>query len=360
MKRILIYFNSMQSAGGVERVIVTLCDRLASQYAITILVKDEPRSFYELNKHVKIESLYHPLNFNMKNSLSRVYAAVSTIYLNHGKLKKYLSANSFDYYYVAHPLQVLEIDLAGVDKSKVIISEHGAKSAYNFIYKLLKLLLYKRCRQYVVPTTSDTQSYRADKLPAVYIPHFRSSLPYRLAPKIANTVLSIGRFTAEKQQHILINIWNRIIHHHGLKSWKLKLVGTGELEEELRQQVDQCQLNDYVQFSPPSIHVENYYKESSLFVLSSNSEGFGMVLLEAISFGLPCISFDCPSGPRDIIKHGITGFLIEQNNSQQFESTLIQLLENKSLLDKMGRVAYINSQQWGDEAILKKWQQILT
>lgn len=359
MKKILIYFNSMQASGGIERVIATLCDRLVSQYELTILVKDAPVSFYELNKQVKIESLNNPIVFNMRNLLSRMYAAVSTIVSNHGKLKTYCVTNQFDYYYVAHPLQVLEIKLVGVEESKIIISEHGARSAYNIFYRLIKFFLYKRCASYIIPTIDDTKAYLEKNFPAVYIPHFRSNLPYCLSTKCNNTVLTIGRLTAEKQQNVLIDIWNRIIHFYGFKNWKLKIVGNGELEQQLRKQVKKYDLTAYVQFCPPSPDVAKHYKESSLFALTSFSEGFGMVLLEAISFGLPCISFDCPSGPRDIIKHGISGYLIEPNDTINFEKSLITLLKDAMVLRTMGYEAYKSSKEWGDGEILKKWEQIL-
>ncbi len=350
----------MQTPGGVERVIATLSERLSSQYEITILVKDEPLSFYKLNKQVKVESLYHPLTFNMQNPLSRVFAAASTVISNNGSLKNYVSTHRFDFFYVAHPLQVLEIKLAGVKKDKLVISEHGSRSAYNFFYKAIKRVLYKGCLRYVVPTIGDTQAYQKAKLPAVYIPHFRSDLPYCLGSKRENTVLTIGRLTADKQHHLLIDIWKRIIHFYGFHNWKLNIVGSGELEHELREQVKKYKLEPYVHFFPPSAHVEDYYKKASLFALTSLAEGFGMVLLEAISFGLPCVSFDCPSGPRDIIKHGITGYLIQPNNVAKFEGTLISLLENKALISRMGMEAYISSKKWKDSFIMKKWEDVLT
>jgi glycosyltransferase involved in cell wall biosynthesis len=349
----------MQASGGVERVISTLSEKLSLKYDITILVKDDPISFYPLAKSIKIDTINNALVFNMNNQLIRLFSVVSTIFSTPPKLRKYFNTHTFDFYYAAHPLNVLELNLAGIKNNKIIISEHGAESAYNPAYKLIKFLSYRRCVKYVVPTKTETIVYQKKLLPAVYLPHFRSNLPYSLSPKDKNIVISIGRLTAEKQQYILLNIWKRIIHVHGRKEWLLQLVGNGELKRELNKQVRENNLESYVQILPPTLKVDQHYKEASIFVLTSFSEGFGMVLLEAISFGLPCISFDCPSGPRDIIKHNVTGYLIEPNNEILFEKALLSLLEDKLKMQKMGEEAFRSSKEWEDTEILKKWEEVL-
>lgn len=359
MKKVLIYFNSIQPSGGIERVIATLSNKLSSSYDITILVKDEPVSFYKLDERVKIVSLNNKLKFNMNNRLSRVFSALQTVFSNRSSLKKYLRDNHFDYYYVGHPLHVLEFNLAGADKNKIIISEHGARSAYNFVYLLIKRLFYKRCYKYVVPTLTDTELYKKDRFPAVYIPHFRSDLPYSFVQKDHNIILNVGRFTPDKQQLVLLHIWNRIVNIHGESNWLLQIVGNGELEEELKKYIIENKLSKYVEILPAVKHIEDYYINADIFALTSRSEGFGMVLLEAISFGVPCISFDCPSGPRDIIQTGVNGCLIEANNQLKFEEALLFLMNNKEKRNEMGFNAFNNSNEWSDVVIFEMWNKLL-
>ena len=92
--------------------------------------------------------------------------------------------------------------------------------------------------------------------------------------------------------------------------------------------------------------------------MSSRFEGFGMVLIEAMSFGVPCISFDCPYGPADIIKEGEDGFLIKNDNIEGFSNKIIQLIENENLRKEMGLKAKKNIQRFYPETILKQWDEL--
>lgn len=360
MKSLLFYFNSLQPSGGIERVIVTLANKLCNKYEITILVKDEPTSFYTLDKRVKVLSLGNRLNFNMNSQISRVFTAINSLYKNTKSLKHFLSKNSFDYYYLAHPLNVLEFHLAqGVNNTDTIITEHGASDAYNLIYKKIKQWLYPKAKVYVVPTTTDTLFYQSLKFPAQYLPHFKSDLHYEKAAQNENIALSIGRFTDVKQQLILLQIWNSLVNLKQIKNWRLILVGSGELNTQFEEYINANNLQDFVFLKPPQQDIAFYYKRASLFLLTSKTEGFGMVLLEAISFGLPCISFDCPSGPRDIIKNNENGYLIEQNDTIAFEQALVKLLTDPTLRKEMGEKALEISSNWNDKKLLEKWVTIL-
>lgn len=360
MKSLLFYFNSLQPSGGIERVIVTLANKMCDQYEITILVKDPPKSFYKLDKRVKLLSLGNTLDFNMNSKLSRVFTAIKSVYKNTKSLKQFLSKNSFDYYYLAHPLNVLEFQLVrGINKKDTIVTEHGAPDAYNAIYKMIKKWLYPKAKVYVVPTTTDTHYYKSLGFPAQYLPHFKSTLPYEKAPLIQNIALSVGRFTAVKQQNHLLQIWNSLVNEKQIKNWKLYLVGNGELKAQFETYINTNNLQDHVFLMPPRQDVAFYYKQASLFLLSSKTEGFGMVLLEAISFGLPCISFDCPSGPRDIIKNNENGYLIEQNDTIAFEQALVKLITDPTLRKEMGSKSFEISNNWNDEKMLAQWNTIL-
>lgn len=361
MKSILFYFNSLQPSGGIERVISTLANKFSDSYEITILVKNEAISYYPLNDGIKLISLDNNLDFNMNSKISRVFSAFKSLLSSSKLLKKYLAKNTFDYYYLAHPLNVLEFHLAeGVSNENTIITEHGGVDAYNFVYKGIKKWLYKRAKVYVVPTITDTAIYKNARLPAEYIPHFRSSLPYEKVNLESKVALTVGRFTHAKRQWDLIDLWQRLVYKHNISDWKLHIVGSGDLHEELSNKIKQAKLEMYVSLKPPLVAIERYYLESSLFLLTSFSEGFGMVLLEAISFGIPCVSYDCPAGPRDIIKNNFNGFLVENGNLDKLEEKVLLLIKDKDALKEKGNNAYTSSNDWEDDAIKQKWINNLT
>ena len=359
-KSILIYFNSLKPAGGIERVISTLANKLIEFYDITILVNDEPISFYHFDDRIVFKSLKNNVQFDMTSKIKRILTAIKVLINHNVKLKNYLKKNTFDYYYLAHPLNVLEFYLArGVSKKDTIITEHGAPDAYNLIYKWIKKSLYSKSMIYIVPTKSDTSYYLNKGYPACYIPHFRSDLHYEKSKLNSNIAISIGRFTDVKQQIILLKLWDNLVNIRKIVDWKLYLIGNGELEFQFSEFIKDKNLNDHVFLIPPQSNVECFYKKASMFLLTSKSEGFGMVLLEAISFGLPCISFDCPSGPRDIIVDNFNGFLIPPNDSIAFEKAIIRVISNKNLMKQMGKNSADLSLQWDDEKLLNKWKIIL-
>ena len=359
MKKILFYFHSMTPAGGIERVISTLANHFGDFMEVTILVKDQAYSHYPLSNNVKLISLNSNLDFDMSSKIKRIGQASVNLLQSATKLRKYLALNEYDLYYLAHPLNVLEFHLAyGVNKN-VIITEHGGINAYNFVYKQIKKWLYPKARSYIVPTSSDAKAYSDLNFPVEYIPHFKSDLNYQRSDLSKKVVLSIGRMTEAKRQWIMVDLWNELVNDHHITDWKLHLVGDGNLKDDLNNKIITLGLQEYVKIFPPIKDVEKYYQASSIFMLTSHSEGFGMVLLEAISFGLPCISYDCPSGPRDIVENNVNGCLIAMDDFNGLKKATLDLLTDPKKLYKLANGAYNISLKWNDEVVLNKWKKIL-
>jgi len=118
------------------------------------------------------------------------------------------------------------------------------------------------------------------------------------------------------------------------------------------------QLTGSVQFLHPVTNIAAAYLQSSIMILSSRTEGFGNVLNEARACGLPCVAFDCPSGPADIIHNGEDGFLIENGNIDQMAERIIQLIENPELRKAMGRQAKENARHYLPENIVPQWDRL--
>ncbi|WHP04494.1 MULTISPECIES: glycosyltransferase family 4 protein [Acinetobacter] len=357
--KILFYFTSMTPAGGIERVISTLANHFSDFLEVTILVKDQAYSHYPLSEKIKLISLDSELKLNMGSRTKRIGQVSINLVQSVAKLKHHLTLNKYDLYYLAHPLNVLEFFLAhGINKN-VIISEHGGINAYNLIYKQIKKWLYHKARVYIVPTRSDAKVYADLNFPVKYIPHFKSSLNYECSDLSKKVVLSIGRMTEAKRQWIMIDLWHKIIYEDNIKNWELHLVGDGNLKKQFEGKIVALELQDYVKILPPIKNVDKYYKASSIFMLTSHSEGFGMVLLEAISFGLPCISYDCPSGPRDIIENEVNGYLVPMDDFDHLRDATLSLLTDPEKLNKFATGAYNTSLKWNDEVVLNKWKEIL-
>ena len=120
------------------------------------------------------------------------------------------------------------------------------------------------------------------------------------------------------------------------------------------------QITSSISFHGATDNITDKYLESSIFALSSRFEGFGLVLAEAMSVGLPCVSFACPCGPRDIIKDGEDGILCENGNINAFADGICKLIENNSLRKEMSKNAITNIQRFNIDNVMTLWHELFT
>jgi len=328
-------------------------------YHIILLTKDNSKnSFYKIPDEVKRFSIEEPLDLDMKNRKQRIKEVFGNTWRSHKKLKRVLANIKFEYIYTATPLNSLEVYLANkAYKEKMVISEHASAYAVNGIYQRIKKFVYPKVYCISVPNRMDVDVYKSWGCRAVYIPHLipkdKSIEPNKLDSKI---MLNVGRLTSDKRQAELIKCWSEISDRKG---WKLWIVGDGEEKENLQKKISDLKLSD-VKLIPATKGIDKIYKQASAFVFTSRMEGFGMVLLEAMQYGIPCISFDCPSGPRDIIKDGINGYLVKNNSYYELEKAIDNTIHlNNSAIQQLGSNAYRSVEQWDNKSILEKWADIM-
>lgn len=354
MKKIIIYGDTMNLSGGRERVIANLINSWVHEYDLTLIVKDGGESYYPLPDNISIISLNIDMRLNLHNRLSRVYKITTTITSSINRLRSVLNSTEYDYLYVSTPLNAFEAYYAMSEPyKKLVISEHASKNAFNSIYTWMKKHTYSKSYCISVPNKMDTDEYIKEGCNAVYIPHtltFSAKKHNDLRSKI---MLNVGRLTADKQQGLLIKAWSQI----NCNGWKLWIVGEGEEEDNLKQLIHELNVGSSVELKPARKDIDSVYKKASCFVLSSRCEGFGMVLLEAMAFGVPCISFDCPSGPRDIVLDGVNGFLPAHNDFEGLKNALQKITDMPNTqLNALGDNAYKTIENWDNSAILNMWR----
>lgn len=357
LKNVVVYIDSMKPSGGRERVVSNLLKDWNNAYSITLLTKDEGFSFYELPKNIIAESINSPLLLDMNNRFLRIVSVCLNMFRSIRRLRKTLSDLKFDYIYTTTPLNSFETFLALKDASKkLVISEHASINSFNRFYSLMKKYVYPKAYCISVPNSMDTEIYKEWGCNAIYIPHL---VTYNAVEKNAldsKTILNVGRLTADKQQSKLIEMWSKITDK---KSWQLWIVGDGEEHDRLQMLIAKLGLEESVKLFPARKNIQNIYRKASFFAFSSRCEGFGMVLLEAMSFGVPCISFDCPSGPRDVIKNDENGYLIKNGDCEKYIETLEMVMSMPEVkLISMGNQAFNTVCSWDNEKILKQWDAV--
>ena len=164
-------------------------------------------------------------------------------------------------------------------------------------------------------------------------------------------IIFVGRYTYQKGVSELFSIWEIVYNNH--PDWHLDLYGDGDDNEMPYTSEKRERMNIHVHKANSDIF--SCYLESSIFVLTSVYEPFGLVMPEAMSCGLPVVAFDCPSGPASIITDGVDGFLVEDRNICAFADRLCQLIESPQLREIMGKAAIKSSQRYSAERIMPQW-----
>ena len=268
------------------------------------------------------------------------------------KRRKVIKKHKPDVLYVASPLGLLQAFVALRGGKKILITEHSSFSAYNGIYKFIVTKLYNKVGLLTVPTTDDSKFYTSIGIKNVYLPNPLSFYPDIISNLENKIVLSVGRFTNDKRHDLLIEIWSKTNGKNN--GWKLHIVGKGENEDKIKSIIKDLKLEDSVILAPTTKNIEKVFLNSSVFVLTSRAEGFGLVLAEAMASGVPCVSFNCPSGPKDIINDGRNGFLIEVSNNDEFVKKLDELMYDEKTRKVFGMNSRIDIQKFNENAISEK------
>lgn len=179
---------------------------------------------------------------------------------------------------------------------------------------------------------------------------FYTSDPSNLKSK---KVISVGTMSHVKGFDLLLKAWRTVIDKH--PDWELEIYGKPLLRNELVQLSQELGIENNVEFNDPVVDIEAKYRQASIYVLSSRFEGFGMVLIEAMACGLPCVSFNCPSGPADIITDNEDGYLVTANDINLLSEKIISLIENETTRQLMGTIARENVKRYMPEQIVGKW-----
>ena len=176
----------------------------------------------------------------------------------------------------------------------------------------------------------------------------------RYSEQTSHRVIFVGRYTEQKGIPELFQMWRLVYERH--PDWHLDLYGEGDMQAWMEREVARHPANIHIH--EPHPHIFDCYRESSIFVLTSVYEPFGLVMPEAMSCGLPVVSFDCPSGPADIITDGKDGFLIPDRNVRQFAERVCQLIDDEELRRRMGRAAVASAQRFSADRIMPQWKEL--
>lgn len=195
----------------------------------------------------------------------------------------------------------------------------------------------------------------------VYVPNFLEHYPENVTVTAREKlVISVGRLNAVKRFDLLIKLFSDM--HEQFPEWKLKIIGDGSDREKLTKLIEELNAEEYICLTgrKNSFEIENEMLNASVFALTSESEGFGFVLIEAQSCALPCIAYDVRVGPGFIINDGIDGYLIPEGDMTEFKNKLALIMSNEKLRCELGENALEASKHFTREKISKLWYSLIS
>lgn len=351
---ILILTSSVNNSGGTERVGSMLANGLSEVgYEVmlgSISYGDKP--FFPVNKEVTLLSL-------MSFPRCKLCRMPNTVY----KLRKLLQKESIDALIVVDTL-CIQFTLPAVLGLKVkhICWEHfGFNNNIDKIQrKWARQLAARYCDSVVTLTEKDKQDWLKGTQHNSQIIAIANACPFppQNDDKEENTkiVLSVGSLTHIKGFDMLLEAWVRV--SRVMPDWKLIIVGEGEDRQRLAGYIKENNLINSVDLVGRTSDVSKYYKAAEIFCLSSRFEGFGMVLIEALAFGLPIVSFDCDTGPAEVLE-GTGAILVPKNNIEELASSLIDLMKDEEGRELIGLQAKERSKFYQPKNIISQWVELL-
>lgn len=356
-KKKIAFVISSLTPGGAERVVTVLSNSLSNEYDVTLITLSKSIPFYTLDKKVKlthcIEEKQNPSGLFQSLKLNvRLLLALTKI------LKKERIEVVIGFMRTSNILSILAGTFLNIS---VIISERNHPTvidrSQSKFWKLLTRFTYPLATKVVIQTQIIKDYYQKFVKPSKLV-----IIPNPINPDFSavqgirkNKIITIGSLINQKAQHHLINVFSKI----NPQNWSLDIVGEGKRREELQKLIDDLGMTKKIKLTGRTKEVEKVYSSSKIFVLTSNFEGFPNVLLEAMFFGVACISTNCPSGPSDLIKDGVNGYLIPVGGEIELEKKLRLLMEDDELQRKFSKNAVITSSNYSVDKIKKRWMALI-
>lgn len=351
MKKITFAIASLGS-GGAERVVSSLSNELAARgYEVSIVLVVENTQYYSINSAIKIYCLDCEKDQD-KNVVTRI--AVRLL-----KLRRILKQLQPDVVISFMSETNIDVCLASVGlKIPVIASERNdpAIDPASRLKRLLRRFAYLRGNGFVFQTP-DAQAYFSKRIQArsrIILNPLTGLIPEPFDGEREKRIVAVGRLNVQKNYPMLLNAFRDFSRKYS--DYTLEIYGIGDLEEEIRSQIQELGLSDRVVLKGFCKNVHESIRKAAFFVMSSDFEGLPNALIEAMALGLPCISTDCPcGGPRMLIRNGENGLLVPVGDALALEQAMCTLAEDPAAAQAMGQAATSLREQIEVTKITDQW-----
>lgn len=364
--RIVYCINSVYLQGGMEKVTIVKANALARipDNEVWIVVTDaqrEPIMPLEKVHLVNLDVRYYDKNVGLLKYLkkTRLHKKRLTEFLNIIKPDVVIATGQSEKGVIpslklnSNPVFVHELHFEKHYRTKGNL--HGLKDKF-FAWSADSFNNYWRFKRYdhiVILTEEDLHKNWKGWENVSVIPNPITAICEKQSTCDSKTAIAVGRLVYQKDFASLIRVWKKVALKH--PDWRLEIWGEGGMQQALQQQIEEAGLDGKVCLMGYTKNISQKMSQASMFLLSSRYEGFPLVMIEAMSVGLPIVSYMCPTGPQDILDNGRTGFLVPMGDENTFAEKVCMLIENDILRKTMGEMALEESKEYSAENIVQRW-----
>lgn len=347
--KIGILIDNISNSGGTERVASILSSGLInSGYDVSIFSLFEGSSFFPMHDSIK----YWESKGAFKSRIAKIFEISRFVQRNKFKALLIISMGKLSF-------QSLPILKCLANSVKVISCDHVSIESFNKTLRILKCYSYSLADEVCVLTDYDKDfmlcNYKVNNINVI-----RNISPYETSEYIEKdllnkdkTVIAVGRLTHQKNFKRLIDIWSNA----ETDDWTLHIVGTGEELEMLSSYIGSKKLEGSIKLIGECNNMEQVYQNASILCMTSRYEGLPMVLIECKNFGVPAISFDCKTGPQELIDND--GYLIPYDDDAYFSKKIGEMISDNNLRFELSKKALMNSDNYTSSKIIPQWIELI-
>ena len=376
--RIMYIIKAFAMKAGVERVVSDKMNYLASHgYSISMVTYEQGDHPHAFQLHSSIRHYSLDARF-FKLSQLPVWKRPLTLQQMRCRFKEGLQ-EAIDkeqpdiIVATTYSMKVLDVILKIHTKAHRLLESHIAcytvRKAYDYrnhallrnIAKVYDKWAFRNIGKFeklIVLTHGDAQDWSQYIKDVVIIPNPVTTYPEKIKPHdgTGRRIICAGRLYEQKGFDILIEAFSLIADK--CPDWHIDIFGSGEDKDKLHSLIQSKGLSKCIRIQPPTANIYNEYQQSEFYVFSSRYEGFGLVLIEAMSCGIPCVSFRCKYGPEEIIADGEDGLLARDGDANDLADKMLWMISHTEERLRMGQKARENVRRFQKETIMRQWVEL--
>lgn len=373
--KIIYCIRATYNPGGMERVLLNKVSYLIKHLGWDILIVTTDQQgrppFYPFPEKIRMVDLgVNYADDNSKNVFKKISGYLRRKRIHKKRLTALLQKEKADIVVSLYPSESSFLpDIK--DGSKKVLELHFCKF-FRLQYRRKGLLgwidqwrtlqdesIVRKFDKFVVLTYEDQRYWGL--LPNIeVIPNAAMNMSGHFSDVTHHRIIAVGRLDYQKGFDRLIQAWDIVQKNRKYNDWHLDIFGQGEWHDMLQNMIKERGLSETAHINKPTNSIGSEYAQSSLIVMTSNYEGFGMVLVEAMACGVPAIAFDCKCGPSDIIKDGENGLLVHNGDIEGLAEAMMEVMDDENYRKMLSQNARKVVATYSEEAVMSKWIHLFT